>query len=372
MKITHSAINRAVTFFMIYLIAVGFGLFSLARLKIDLYPKLNFPVIAVITQYTGVGPFDIENIISRPIEETVASVENIEKVTSKSIQGLSLVMLEFSWDTDMNQAEIDVRNNLEYIRDYLPDDISAPMVFAFDPSQQPILYLSVQSQLHGQAELRRISEQDIEPRLERIPGVATAFTMGGMRREIKIYVDPGRMRAHNISTQQVISALQGNNLQIPSGWIEDKEREFTIRTSGEYINLDQIENTPVTQINGSIIRVKDVATVVDGFADQRSKVWNNNNPAVMLMVQKQSDANSVAVSREVMGRLNDIEAELPTGVKIATVIDLSTFISRAISNLGNTALQAIFLTLLVLLFFLRNLRSSLIVAVSIPAFHDPL
>jgi HAE1 family hydrophobic/amphiphilic exporter-1 len=366
MKITHSAINRAITFFMLYLIAVGFGLFSLARLNIDLYPKLDFPVIAVITQYTGVGPFDIENIISRPIEETVASVENVKKVTSTSTQGLSLVLLEFSWGSDMNQAEIDVRNNLEYIRDYLPDDISAPMVFAFDPSQQPILYMAVQSELHGQAELRRISELDIEPRLERIPGVASAFTMGGMRREIKVYADPGRMRAHNISIQQVTASLQSNNLQLPSGWIEDKNREFTIQTAGEYTNVEQIENTPVIQINGSTIRIKDVATVVDGFAEQRQRVWSNNIPAVMLMVQKQSDANSVAVAREVNSRLKDIEAELPIGVKIAMVIDLTTFITRSMSNLGTTALQAIALTFLVLLFFLRNLRSSLIVAVAIP------
>ena len=306
MKITHSAINRGITFFMIYLIAVGFGLFSFARLKIDLYPKMNFPVIAVITQYTGVGPFDIENIISRPIEETVASVENVEKVTSTSMQGLSFVMLEFGWGTDMNQAEIDVRNNLEYIRDVLPDDISAPMVFAFDPSQQPILFLAVQSELHGQAELRRISEKDIEPRLERIPGVASAFTMGGMRREIKVYADPGRMRAHNISIQQLTAALQQNNLQLPSGWIEDKNREFTIQTAGEYISVDQIENTAVKQINSSPIRIKDVATVVDGFAEQRQKVWNNNIPAVMLMVQKQSDANTVIVAREVLNNIEKI------------------------------------------------------------------
>jgi HAE1 family hydrophobic/amphiphilic exporter-1 len=366
MKITHSAINRGITFFMLYLIAVGFGLFSYARLKIDLYPKLDFPVIAVITQYTGVGPFDIENVISRPIEETVASVENVEKVTSTSTQGLSLVMLEFSWGSDMNQAEIDVRNNLEYIRDYLPDDISAPMVFAFDPSQQPILYMAVQSKIHGQAELRRISEKDIEPRLERIPGVASAFTMGGMRREIKVYADPGRMRAHNVSIQQITAALQANNLQLPSGWIEDRNREFTIQTAGEYTSIEQIENTAVIQISGSPIRIKDVATVVDGFAEQRQKVWSNNSPAVSLMVQKQSDANTVSVAREVTKRLGAIEAELPTGVTIETIIDLSTFVTRSMTNLGYTALQAIALTFLVLLFFLRNLRSSMIVAAAIP------
>jgi HAE1 family hydrophobic/amphiphilic exporter-1 len=366
MKMTQIAIKRGVTFFMIYLIAVGFGLFSLSQLNVDLYPKMDFPVLAIITQYTGVGPFDIETVITRPLEEAVSSVENVKKVTSNSTQGLSLVMLEFEWGSDMNQAEIDVRNNLEYIKDVLPDDISAPMVFAFDPSTQPILYMAVSSDLHGQAELRRISELDIEPRLERIPGVASAFTVGGMRREIKVFADPGRMRAHQVSIDQLIAALQMNNLQLPSGWIDNKQQEFTLQTAGEYNSIEQIENTNISMFEKSIIRIKDVATVVDGFAEQRAKVWNNNKPSVMLMVQKQSDANTVTVAREVTKNMKRIESELPKGVRLETVVDLSTFITRSMSNLGNTAIQAIFLTFFVLLFFLRNFRSSLIVAVSIP------
>ncbi len=366
MKLTDISIKKGVTFFMIYLIAVGFGLFSLIRLKIDLYPKLEFPMLAVITQYTGVGPFDIETVITRPVEETIASVENVKKVTSTTAQGLSVVMLEFDWGSDMNQAEIDVRNNLEFLKDVLPNDVNQPMLFKFDPSQQPILYLAVASDLHGQAELRRISELDIEPRLERIPGVASSFTSGGLRREIKVFADPGRMRAHNVSIQQITAALQMNNLQLPSGWIDNKQQEFTIQTAGEYTSLEQIENTSVAVINGSIVRIKDVGTVVDGFVEQRQRVWNNNKPAVFLMVQKQSDANTVIVAREVNKRLKQIESELPKGVRIETVIDLSVFITRSMSNLSTTAYQAILLTFLVLLFFLRNMRSSLIVAVTIP------
>jgi HAE1 family hydrophobic/amphiphilic exporter-1 len=366
MKISEIAIKRGVTISMIYLIAVGFGLFSLGRLNVDLYPKLEFPVIAVITQYTGVGPFDIETVITRPVEEAIASVENVEKVTSNSTLGLSLVTLEFSWGTDMDQAEIDVRNNLEFIKDVLPDDISQPMVFAFDPSTQPILYLAVSSDIHGQAELRRISENDIEPRIERIPGVAASSTVGGMRREIKILANPDRLRAHNVSIQQLVTALQINNLQLPSGWIDDQKQEFTLQTAGEFTGIEQIEQTAVSLINESVVQVRDVATVIDGFAEQRQKVWNNNKPSVMLMVQKQSDDNTVAVCEAVTSQLKDIESVLPSGVRIETIIDFSTFINRSMSNLGNTAIQAIVLTLLVLLFFLQNFRSSLIVAVSIP------
>jgi len=366
MRITQASIKRGVTTAMIYIIAVGFGLFSLSRLNLDLYPKLEFPMLAVITQYTGVSPDDLETVVTRPIEEAVASVERVKTVSSTTQQGLSLVMVEFTWGTDMNQAEIDVRNNLEYIRDYMPDDASQPMVFAFDISAQPILYLTLSSRELSQAELRYIGEHDLEPRLERIAGVASASTMGGMKREIKVFADPMRMRAHRISLQQITSALQAGNLQIPSGMVEDDKLEFSVNTSGQYSSVDQIANTSVATFNGTVIRLSDVARVEDGFSEQRQHVWNNNQPAVSVIVQRQSDANSVTVCREVAKRLPAIEKELPAGVKIATMMDLSKFITQSMSNLTDTAWQAVLLTFLVLLLFLRNIRSSLIVAVSIP------
>lgn len=366
MRLSNTAIKRGVTFMMIYLMAVGFGLFSLSRLKINLWPELDFPVIAVITLYTGVGPYDIETVVSRPIEESVSSVQNVKKVTSQSRQGLSLVMLEFEWGTDMDQAEIDVRNNLDFIEEYLPDDISDPMVFAFDPSMQPIAFMSVGSSFHGLAELRRISELDIEPRLERVPGIASAATMGGLRREIKILLDPVRMQAYHVPVQQVENALRSNNLQLPSGWIDNEEQEFTIQTQGEYRTVEEIANTAVSMINGSVIRIRDVSDVVDGFAEQRQKVMVNDKSSVLLIVQKQSDANTVNTIRKMNNHLGEMKKELPRGVEIVTIWDQAEFINRSMSNLGNTALQAIALAFLVLLFFLRNFRSSVIVAISIP------
>jgi HAE1 family hydrophobic/amphiphilic exporter-1 len=363
---TTTAIARGVTFFMIYIIAVGFGFFSLGRLKVDLYPDLTFPMISIITQYAGVGPFDMENVVTRPIEEVVASVQNVKTITSNSRQGLSLIMLEFDWGTDMDQAETDVRNVLEFVDDVLPDETTDPMVFSFDPSMQPILFLTVGSKVHGMAELRRISELDIEPRLERIPGVASASTMGGLKREIKVLIDPVRMHAHHANVAQIQTALRMNNMQLPSGWIEDPEREFTIQTLGEYRSVAEIEETAIAVREGSVLRIKDVADVEDGFVEQRQRVWTNGAPAVILLIQRQSDANTVNVSREVRKHLDQILEEIPKGVTVDTVFDQATFINRSMSNLGNTAVQAIILTVLVLLFFLRNLRSAIIIGVSIP------
>ncbi|OQX89085.1 acriflavin resistance protein [candidate division KSB1 bacterium 4484_87] len=366
MKITTLAIKRGITFFMIYLIVIGFGLFSLARLKIDLFPDLTFPVIAIITQYTGVNPYDIENSVTRPLEEIVSSVENVKKVSSTSKQGLSLVLLEFDWGTDMDQAEIDTRKNIDFIRDYLPDDIRDPVVFAFDPSMQPIMYMAVQSSQYGTAELRRISEREIEPRIERIPGVANAFTAGGLSREIKILADPHRLQAHHFSIDYLVNALRMNNMQIPSGWIENKEQEYTVQTMGEYQNLDEIKNTTIATIQGTPVRIRDVARVVDGFKEQRQREYIDGNPSVLLMVSKQSDANTVQVVKRIKSQLDDIQQAIPRGVEIINFWDQATFIQRSMSNLGSTALQAIGLAFLVLLFFLLNFRSSLIVAISIP------
>ncbi len=366
MKITTLSIKRGVTFFMIYLIVVGFGLFSLARLKIDLFPDLTFPVIAIITQYTGVNPYDIENTVTRPLEETVSSVENVKKVSSTSQQGLSLVILEFDWGTDMDQAEIDTRKNIDLIRDFLPDDASQPIVFAFDPSMQPIMFMAVQSDQYGMAELRRVSENDIEPRIERVPGVANAFTTGGLSREIKVLVDPNRMKAHNFSVDMIVNALRMNNLQIPSGYVDDKLREFTVQTVGEYRNVEEIKKTAIANIQGTTVRIQDVAKVADGFKDQRQREFIDGNPSVLLMVSKQSDANTVQVVEKIRERLETIRVEIPKGVEITTFWDQATYINRAMSNLGKTARQAIGLAFLVLLFFLLNFRSSLIVAVSIP------
>ncbi len=366
MILSKTAIKRGVTFMMIYIVAVGFGLFSLGRLKIDLFPELDFPVIAVITQYVGVGPYDIETVVTRPIEETVSSVKNVKTVTSQSRQGLSLVMLEFEWGSDMEQAEIDVRNLLDFIEEYLPDDISDPMVFAFDPSMQPISFMSVSSSFHGLAEIRKISEQDIEPRLERIPGVASAATTGGLEREIRVLLNPVRLRAHHVSVIQVENALRANNLQLPSGWIDNEQQEFTIQTQGEYSTVEEISNTAVTMMQGTVIRIRDVADVIDGFAESRQKVLVNDKPSVLLILQKQSDANTVNTIRRVHNRMGSIIQEIPKGVEIETIWDQADFINRSMSNLGNTAIQAIFLAFLILLFFLRNFRSSIIVAISIP------
>jgi len=366
MKISKVAINRGVTFTMIYIIAIGFGLFGLSQLKLDLYPDITLPIIGIMTDYKGVGPEDIENSITRPLEKTVITVENLEKITSWSKSGSSTLLLEFDWGTDMDQAEIDVRKMIDFVRDYLPDEASQPMSFAFNPSMQPIMFITVSSDKLGMAELRKLVTDRIEPSLERIVGVASAGTTGGLERQIRILIDPRKLAAHGVALQTIIQTLGMENLQIPGGLIDDEYTEYAVRTYGEYTNVDQIRNTVIGVQNGAPIYLKNVAQVIDGYKEQTEIVRNNNQLAIFMFIQKQSDANTVQTASAVLGELPKISAEIGQGIEFNIIWDQSKFIKRSLSNLTNTAIQAFFLAFLVLLFFLRHIRSSLIASISIP------
>ncbi|RMF06603.1 MAG: efflux RND transporter permease subunit [Candidatus Neomarinimicrobiota bacterium] len=366
MILSKLAIRRRITFSMIYLIAVGFGLFGLSSLKLDLYPNITFPVIGIITQYEGVGPEDIENVLTRPLEKTVVSVENVKRISSRSTAGTSVITLEFDWGTDMDQAEIDVRKMIDLVRDYLPDDAGDPVTFAFDPSMQPIQYLAISSRDLGMAQLRRLVEEQIQPRLERINGVASVSIQGGLERQIRILVNPHELAAQGLSMSGIAQVLRMGNLQIPAGLVDESEEEFSVKTVGEYSSVDQIRNTVIGNKNGIPIYLKNVARVEDGFQEQRQIIRNNGKASLLLLVQKQNDANTVQTARAVSKELPKIEAKVGQGIHFETIVDFSTFIVRSINNLKNTAYLAFLMAFLVLLFFLRNIRSSLIVAVSIP------
>ncbi|HKJ66476.1 MAG TPA: efflux RND transporter permease subunit, partial [bacterium] len=352
MILSKTAIKRGVTFTMIYLIVIGFGLFSLSRLKVDLFPDITFPVIGVITQYEGVGPFDIENLVTRPLEEAVVSVENVETINSRSQSGTSILIIEFDWDTDMDQAEIDVRKQIDIIRDALPEEVTDPITFAFDPSMQPITFLALSSDQMGLAELRQTSKEQLEPRIERIPGVASAETQGGLVRQINVMVNPQELAAKGLGINQLVNAIRMENLQIPGGQIEEGMSEFSVRTYGEFQSVDDIKQVVVGQESGSPIRLEQVAQVSDNFREPQSYVRNNGRESVVLTVMKQSDANTVNTTEAVLAAIPGLEQVAGSGVHIEVIYDLASFINESIANLTNTALQAFLLAGIVLLFFL--------------------
>jgi HAE1 family hydrophobic/amphiphilic exporter-1 len=359
------SIKRAITFAMIYFFVFGFGLFGLSRLKIDLYPDVSFPVIAIITSYTGVAPEEMETLVTKPIEEAVASVEKIKHIRSLSKLGASLVLAEFDWGLDLEKAEKDIRNNIDYIREFLPDEADEPIIIQFDPQKMPILFMSVSGPM-GPAELRELCRRRIKPALERIEDVASAETAGGLKRQIQVQIDPAKLRAQNLSVDALISALRKENIQVPGGKLDEGESEFSVRTLSEYTWVNQIADTVIGYRNGTPIYIRNVAQVSDTYEEITRVVRNNQKPGVLLIVSKNSKANTVQVTDRVIKELPNILKKLPAGIKAGVIFNQADFIKRSISNLTSTAIQAFILTALVLLFFLHNIRASVIVALSIP------
>lgn len=366
MILSKFSLRRQITLLMIYGVILGFSIFSFSQLKLAFFPDITFPIAGIITNYSGVGPEDIENLVTRPIEEGVSSVKNIEKVNSQSFKGASIITLEFKYGTDMDKAESDVRNNIDFIRDFLPEDASEPLVFVFDPSMSPIMFLNLSSPYLGPAEIRRLADEKIEPLLERVEGVASVQTQGGLQRQINVNMNPTKLASYNLSPSEVANAIRtGAGLQ-PAGNIETLNKSYNLRVFSEYHKLDQIRNAIVTMKGTEAVEVKDVAEVEDGYKESTTEVRADFGEGVIIQITKQSDANTVLTSREVKAALPGIEKQLPQGSQFALIWDQSDFILRSISNLRNTALIAFVMAFLVIYFFLRNWRGSLIMGVSIP------
>ncbi len=367
MNISQLSIRRGVTFAMLYIIAVGFGLYGLSQLKLDLYPSLEFPLIGIITNYEGVGPQDVENLVTRPIESSVVSVQGVKQITSQSNPGASILLVEFNWGTDMTKAEIDVRKNIDLYSDYLPDGVSKPITFAFNPAMQPMMFFNITSDKYGIAELRKIAEEQIQPRLERLPGVASINVNGGLVREIDVKIDPYRLAANNLSMDQVTNAIRYSNLEIPGGILEENSREFTVKTNAAYESIDQIANTVVGYSKtGQPIYLNHVATVEDGYKEEDMVVRNNEKDALVLIAFKQTDANTVQACENLVNYFPELRRELGNDIQFSIIFNQADFIRRSVSNLSSTAFLAFLLSGLVLLFFLRSFRSAFIVAASIP------
>lgn len=350
---------------MIYIIAVGFGLFSLTQLKVAMTPDLDFPIVLVITSYIGVSPEDIENLVTRPIEEAVSATENIQKISSESSNGRSMVMLEFDWGTDMDNAESDVRNSLDRVRDYLPDDAAEPLVIAINPSMMPIMMMSMNSKDLSPTQLRQLGDDKVKPLLERVKGIASVTIQGGNERRINVNLNPVLLASHSLSPQQITQAVQSSAGLVSSGSIKTLSKEYNLRIYSEYRSLDQIRNVVVKP--GTVpVRLKDVAEVVDGFEEPVGDVRMNGGQGIAVVISKQSDANTVQAAANIRKALPGIIASLPQGVGFETIFDTSEFTSNSMNNLTNTAAMSFIIVVFVIFLFLRSWRSSMIMAVSMP------
>ncbi len=366
-SLTGGILNRPITVIMCTLIVVGFGIFSLTNLRVTLFPSLNIPVLAVSSGYQNVAPEDIDRIIVTPIEGAVAAIEGIESLEARVSRGNAFVILRLYEGTDIRKTELKVQKAIDQIRDDLPEQAQEPTIFQFDPENRPIMQLSISSGLKGLDELRNLAIDVVEPNLERIVGLASADTRGGLERRIYVDVSPMQLAQHNIVPQEIENAIRNNNTQLPMGNVIAQNISYSVRAESMYETVDQIKKTIIkVSDNGVPIRVEDVADVSDGFTEVTSLVNVNGNNSVSIEVQKNSDANTLDVVNSVKLVVPEINEILPPGVELRILSDEGRAIDDSINNLAQSSLFALIVVVLVILVFMGGWRISLVVALSIP------
>ncbi len=365
MNLPELAVRRPVTIFMVYLAIALFGLLAITRTPIDLYPDMEFPNLAVITLYPGAGSEDIENDVTKPLEDAVATVSGIDKISSVSQSNMSVVMAEFEWGTNLDEVSNDIRSAIEMARDDLPSGAETPRLLKLSADMAPVVVLAISAD-ESYESLNYLVENEIGDKLRRVPGVAMVSAMGGPKRQIEVRIDPQRLQAYGISLEQIASVLEAENLDFPVGTIDQGNSEIAIRVPAELDELNELERIVVGHQMGSLVYLGDVGDVVDGFADQTMQARSNNRPGVVVYMQKQSGANSVEVASAIKAEIERIKPTLPEDIEIELPMDSSESITNSLRTLTTAVGYGFLAVLLVVLIFLRRFRSTLVVGVTIP------
>lgn len=366
MSISSVSVRRRITFLMVFIFILGVGFFGLTQLGIDLYPKVQFPMIIIMSSMSGAGPEEMENLVTRTLEEAASRVASVKKITSTSSNGISVVMAEFEWGHNLDQAETDIRRQLDMYEDLLPTDATDPLVLALDPSLQPIMFIGFSSPLLDDFALRQLLEDEIEPRLARQPGVGSVSTLGGLVREIQVEVDPARLEAAGMTLSQVTGAIAMVRNNMPAGDLKSGGVSMSVRVESSLSDLDDLEQLVVGRGMQGPVLLRDVADIIDGEKELTQYIRMDGQPSLFGIVQRRSDANTVNVCNSVRRELDAVEREYAGQIVPYIMWDQSGFIQQSISNLANTAVQASILAFLVLLFFLRSPRGALIAGAAIP------
>jgi CzcA family heavy metal efflux pump len=365
MDIIRASLKNPVALFMVCIGIILVGIIAFADLAIDLFPDISLPVITVQTDYEGASPQDIEMTVTRPIEKRVSRIQNVRYVSSRSREGTSYVTIEFYWGTDLNVASNDIQQSINQILDRLPEDSKMPVIRKFDPSQMPVITISVSGPLN-EYRIRELAEDFIAPRLESLKGVAAANASGGRVREVQVDVDWAKMEGNNLSLDRISQAVHSGHMDLPGGNLKAGQKEYSVRTLGRTPNIKDIEEIVVTTQKGVPVLVRDVAKVRDGFQDRDSIASINGVKGVTLNVLKQIGGNTVAVVDAVVKALPQIQKEVPKGVSLQVVSDQSTFIRKSIKNLQHEAIIGALMSVAIIFIFLGSGTSTLIIAHSIP------
>jgi HAE1 family hydrophobic/amphiphilic exporter-1 len=384
MNIPKLAVTRPVTIIMIFLGIVLLGFISWTKLPQELFPPITYPQITVVTSYENAAPEEIESLITKIIEEAVGTVNNVKRINSISKEGLSMVMVEFNWGTNMDFAALNVREKIDLVKERLPRECGEPIVMKYNPFDLPVMNLSITGPI-SPLELRETCRKYIKDSIEKVEGVASATISGGDEREVLVEIDQPRLRASQISIVSIVDSLKAANINYPAGTIKESFYEYLIRTMGEYQKIEEIQETPTAldlpeeqaktqkekeekeKEGRRLVYLKDIAKVKDSTKEKTSISRYNGKDSVSLVIRKQSGANTLNVVKGAKKEIQKLLAEkLPKGINIQVTYDQSQFIQEAIGNVRDAGIQGAFLAFLVLFFFLWELTSSAVITFSIP------
>ena len=365
MSIYSSSVKRPVTVILIFVAVVIIGLFSLQKLPIDLYPDIDTNTIMVMTTYQGASAQDIEQNVTRPLENTLNSVEHLKHITSNSKENISIVTLEFEYGYNIDALTNDVRDKLDMISNYLPDESQTPIIFKFSSDMIPIVLLSAQAG-ESMPGLYKILDENVANPLARVDGVGSVSIAGAPKREVHVYVDPIRLEAYGLTVEGIASLIGAENRNIPGGTFDIGSETYALRVQGEFKDPMEMKNIVVGASNGGVVHLGDVARIDDSLEERAQETYNNGVKGAMIIVQKQSGANSVQISNKIHDVLPSIQKNLPADVKLDYIVDTSDNIRNTIASLVETVLYALLFVVIVVLFFLGRWRATIIITLTIP------
>ncbi|MBQ2440183.1 MAG: efflux RND transporter permease subunit [Muribaculaceae bacterium] len=365
MSLYGAAVKRPIMTTLCFVAVVIMGLFSLVKLPIDLLPDIETNTIMVITMYPGASAEDIEQNVTKPLENTLNSVEHLKHISSNSRENTSVITLEFEFGYDIDVLTNDVRDKLDMVESSLPDGVMNPIIFKFSTDMIPICLLSVEAK-ESMAGLYKILDDNVVNPLARIDGVGSVSVSGAPKREIHVYCDPNRLEAYNLTVEAISNVIAAENMDMPGGSFDVGSNTYALRVQGEFSDARQMENVPVGSFNGKIIYLKDVARVDDSLEERSQETYNNGKLGAMVIIQKQSGANSVQISDKVKEMLPRIQKSLPSDVKLGVIQDTSDNIKNTIASLVETVMYALLFVMIVVFAFLGRWRATMIIVITIP------
>ena len=375
MTLSERCVRKPVTTLLVFITLIALGIYCVFSLPVDMYPDMDIPYILVYTNYSNAGPEEIEQSLTRTLESSLSGVSGLKKLQSQSSTGISLVILEFEYGTNLDAATGEIRDKIDLVRSYLPTDADSPVIMKMDPSMMPIMVMALKGNRTPE-ELRKYAEDVVQPRFEQLDGIASASIMGGREKSVNVDIPRDRLEAYGLSISSVAQMIGAQNVQSSGGQITSGDTNYTIKTSGKYQSIDDLKNTVITYkpstygVTGGAelktVRLRDIADVYEGYKDEESLASVDDESCVILMITKQSGKNSVTAAENARKAVPDILANLPGDVSLVEVYNTTDIIKQTINEVVNSVVVGALLAVAVLFIFLRSFKTTIIVGLAIP------